>query len=206
VSQIPISLDNLEQVDLLARWGTGIPERLAFSADGSLLGVETRSAHYLFETTSFTQVPFDQEIWEEMFSKTAPSYDISFDSCTTTPCDLADVLGDGVKVGQIRLTGSSAVSPDGSLAAGELFNGRTQDIVIYDLNTSQQLTAVDASAKGEDGQPIPCFHEVDYLEFSPNQELLVAICQGGAYLFRVSDGKILQTFSSPNGNLVDCQT
>jgi len=202
LSQIPISLDNLEQVDLLARWGTGIPEKLGFSADGSLLGVETSSARYLFETSNFTQVPIDLSILEEIFSEPGPSYEISYDNCTTTPCDQADVLRDGEKVGQMRVSGTFAVSQDGSLAAGELFNGQIIELWIYDLTTGEPLISIDTSAKDADGQPIPCFHKVNYIEFSPDKNSLVAACQGGAaYLFRVSDGALLQTFRPAEGQI-----
>jgi WD40 repeat protein len=189
-----ITLSNIDQVKALSRWGMGIPQAVYFAPTTGWLGVVTALGDYAFQPPDFTPFQPPAAEWALVKASGGPQYTLDYSRCARTPCPDADLLRDGEVILTLQATGNFAVSPNGFYAAAELLSGGVQQLWLHDLYSGQPPRQLDTQADGAAGLPIPCFHEITGLQFSPEADLLAAACQGGGiYLFQTADGALLSS-------------
>ena len=54
-------------VEALAQWGKGHTKSMAFSPDGSLVGIETFVGQYIYNAHSMAPIPYDENLWKEIY-------------------------------------------------------------------------------------------------------------------------------------------
>jgi len=148
--QQPITAQNAARLQLLARWGKGVPFQIAWSPDGAFLVVASTQGLYFYNAgdlslvqsietgASFRQVVFSPN--GDLLASASEDGELRlWKMSADNPLEPASPVGFNVNPGQQAL--DLAFSPDASLLAASLWDGTVQ---VWQVNNGTPVLTLDS--------------------------------------------------------------
>ncbi len=202
-SLIPITADNAQDINLLARLGEGVLAQVAWSPDGGTLAMASSTGIYLYDSISKKEIRLIQTSEGVQFVAFSPDGSLLASSMGDYSVRLWQV-SDGSLLrtmeGHSHVMTSVAFSPDGTMLASSSWDGLVQ---LWKVTDGTLVRTLKGHSCG-----------VTSVTFSPDGESLASgSCDKTIRLWRIPDGTPLRIFTghsdyvmsvaiSPDGSLL----